>query len=147
MKTIPVLFTRSRTLGSFAIRHWQHGEFSHVALVSPDQERIIEATLQHGVAPDSLKAAIARSSYHDIVDLPCPDPELAWIMAGTQIGKRYDWKAPIGVGLRSDFHDAERWDCCELVAWAIKHGGRDLFRLKDRFHRLKPMDLYLPIFD
>lgn len=143
MNTIPVLFTRSRNLGSFFIRHWQHSPFSHVAIV--DGDRIIEATLAHGVRITSLREAQAAASYHEIRDLPCGDACQTYMAALSQVGKKYDWRAPIGVGLRTDWEFSDRWDCVELIAWAWAQGGRPLFR-DDRHHRLKPHDLYLPLF-
>lgn len=144
MGTVSVLFTRSRTLGSLVIRSWQHSPFSHVALI--DGGEVIEAVLGEGVRTKYLEHALEDASYHEIKRIPCPRPRDAVDAARSQIGKLYDWKAPIGIGLRQDFHDADRWDCVELVAWAVEQGGRQLFR-GNRLHRLKPHDLYLPLFD
>lgn len=144
MNTIPILFSRSHSVGSFLIRHWQHSPWSHVAIV--DGDRTIEATLSHGVHSRLLVDAREAASESDMLEIPCGDRALTLAAARSQIGKKYDWRAPIGVGLRSDWHSTDRWDCVELIAWAFAQGGRPLFR-GDRHHRLKPHDLYLPRFD
>lgn len=144
MSTVSVLLTRRQALGSLVIRTWRHSAFSHCALV--DGDRVIEAVLRDGVREGPLDDAQAHASHSALIEVRCPRPDLAIKAARDQIGKRYDWKAPLGVGLRYDMHDSERWDCVELVAWAIAQGGRQLFR-DDKYHRLHPHDLYLPLFD
>lgn len=143
MNTIPVMFSRSRTPGSFLIRHWQHSPYSHVAIV--DHGCVIEARFGEGVTCTPLNIAKGRTSQYEILDIPCGDKWATYAAAYSQVGKKYDWRAPIGVGLRSDWEFTDRWDCIELIAWAWAQGGRPLFR-GDKHHRLKPHDLYLPLF-
>lgn len=143
MNSIPVLFTRSRNPVSALIRHWQHSPFSHVAIVSGQD--VIEATFKHGVRVTPLDQAKQAASYHEIKAIPCGDIDRTLEAAYSQVGKKYDWRAPIGVGLRSDWEFTDRWDCIELIAWAWAQGGRPLFR-GDNHHRLRPHDLYLPLF-
>ena len=143
MNTIDVLCTRRHAIGSLAIRAWHRAAVSHVALVDRDRGEVIEAVMFHGVRTRPLEDAIAAASYHAIRTITVPRPADAIAAARSQIGKRYDWRANLGVGLRTDWQDADAWNCIELAAWAIGQGGRRLFH-DDRNHRLWPELLHLP---
>lgn len=140
MNRVRVLFTRRRSLFSLLIRSWLHSPFSHCALIVGDQ--VVEADFFKGVRTRSLADALRSASYHQIIEIPCPEPERAYQAALSQLGKKYDWRAPLGVGTRTDWQFVDRWDCSELVAWAIEQGGRKLFRTQH--HRISPMHLHLP---
>ena len=139
---IPVLFTRKRNLGAVVLRVFQWSPWSHVALLQGTTA--IEATATHGVRRTSIMEAMKGVTASEIIYLPCRDPELAFAAAESQVGKGYDWGMIFGHPLRQDWDNMDRWVCSELVAWAIKEGGTDLFRKKP--HRVTPQDLYLPRF-
>lgn len=140
MSTIPVLFTRRRNLGAVVLRAFQWSPWSHVALVNGPE--VIEATATHGVRKASLSDALKGVSAYEYVRLPCLDRNLAYAAAESQIGKGYDWGMILGHPLRQDWDNMDRWVCSELVAWAIREAGTELFRVKP--HRVTPQDLYLP---
>lgn len=142
MSTITVLFTRKRNLGAAVLRAFQWSDWSHVALVQGDD--VIEATAAHGVRRVSLADAKVGVSREHCLELPCRDPDVAFAAAESQVGKGYDWGMIFGHPLRQDWDNRERWVCSELVAWAIREGGTDLFRCKP--HRITPQHLYLPRF-
>lgn len=142
MSTISVLFSRKRNLGALALRVFQWSPWSHVALVYGSEA--IEATATHGVRKVSLMQAVDGTSEREYVHLPCRDPELAFAAAESQVGKGYDWGMILGHPLRQDWDSMDRWVCSELVAWAIREGGTDLFRGQP--HRITPQHLYLPRF-
>lgn len=145
MSHITVLCTRRHLPGSALIRVWHRAAVSHVALIDPEREEVIEAVWPR-VRVTPLAEARAKASYAVERRIALPHPERAIAFARSQIGKRYDWKATIGVGVRYDMHDAERWNCVELIAAAVAAGGRQLFH-DERHHRLWPGLIHLANFE
>lgn len=126
---IQLLFTRKRTLASFAIRAFCGSRWSHVALV--DGDHVIEATGLHGVRRVPLTTAMRGVSHHELVNLIDADPGPVIAAAKTQLGKPYDFLAIVGLWLRSGWDETDSWFCSELVAWALEQGGHPRFRARD----------------
>ena len=121
-----ILFCRSNTFVSWAIRLLTWSEFSHVVLVTPTGT-CIEATWPrvHEVTRDFVNGD------NDVVvevELPCLDPVEATWWARGQIGKPYDWRALLGFLIHRDWTEGQHWFCSELVAAAFEEGGMPLFR-------------------
>ena len=136
-----IIFCTSNGISSRIIRGITWSEFSHVAVIDGDE--VIEAVYPH-VRVTPLADIIARHSRCAIVEIPC-DEKAAILAARSQIGKPYDLKGMIGIGINRDWQDDGQWWCSELVAWAIASGGNKLYR--DEFmHRVTPQHLWLPNF-
>lgn len=140
--SVRLVFTRSATLGSAALRAFLWSPWSHVAIVNRDQ--IIEATVPGGVRTRSLADLLAASSEYAFIDIPCPDPAAVIAAAVSQLGKPYDWRGVIGIGARRRWQDPDAWFCSELIAWAFAQAGHPLVR--STAWRITPRDLHLPIF-
>ena len=65
------------------------------------------------------------------------DLAAAVAVAGTQLGKPYDFTAVLGIGLHRDWTETDSWFCSELAAWACLHAGVPLLRF-DRLNRITP---------
>lgn len=137
--TIRVIFSRSRSVQSLALRAFLWSTWSHCALVDGDQ--VIEADFGAGVRMRPLAEFIADSSAHELIDIPASSNEAVIAFARAQLGKPYDWRACIGFLVRRDWHDARRWFCSELVAGAFAAAGTPLFRLDAA--RITPRDLFI----
>ena len=137
---ITLLFTTSYHPLSAVIRATTWSRWSHVALV--DGNTVIEAAAPGGVAKRTLADAIQHARDYELVQLPCRNPIKVLQAASSQIGKRYDYSAIVGLWLHRDWQDERRWFCSELIAWAFQEAGEPLFR-PDAARRITPQHLYL----
>ncbi|NLR73597.1 YiiX/YebB-like N1pC/P60 family cysteine hydrolase [Leeia aquatica] len=137
---ITLLFTTSYHPLSAVIRATTWSRWSHVALQAGDM--IIEAAAPGGVVKRKLADAIQHARDHELVQLPCRNPIKVLQAASSQIGKRYDYSAIVGLWLHRDWQDDHRWFCSELIAWAFQEAGEPLFR-PDAVRRITPQHLYL----
>lgn len=145
MSHVTVVFTRRRRVGSAVLRAWMHSRFSHCAILDPATNTIIEAAAWHGVQERPLDDLLSESSHHELIQIPCRDPQHVLAMARSQIGKPYDWKGILGFWLRRSWHADNAFVCSELIAWALAAAGEPAFRREA--YRISPEHLYLPLFD
>lgn len=87
-------------------------KWSHVALV--DGDYVIEATAMHGVRRVKIEEAL-HGTKHEFATLPCKDPQAIIDAAMTQLGKPYDFLAILGIGLKRDWQEDDKWVCSELI--------------------------------
>jgi len=114
-----------------------------VGIISPSGEFVLESTLGlGGVKLATLEEFKSRASEWEVVEFTVNDADAIWIAACSQIGKKYDWTALIGIPFHRDWSEADSWFCSELVAWAFDQGGTPLFA-KDKIHRVTPGHLYM----
>ncbi|MFH2082059.1 MAG: YiiX/YebB-like N1pC/P60 family cysteine hydrolase [Pseudomonadota bacterium] len=140
MSSVSLLFCRSHDALSVAIRALTWSRWSHVALI--DGYCAIEALAPDGVQMTETEQVLMRSSAFELVDLPCRNPEAVRAAAASQVGKPYDYKAIVGLGLHRKWQDADAWFCSELIAWAFEQAGEPLFRA-DCLHRVTPQHLWM----
>lgn len=122
---IRLLFTRQPTIWSHAIRHAQRSPYSHVTLLLPDGG--YDARFWRGVARYPLSTIWAwlesECSGYTVGIVQDADHERAHRFCRSQVGKPYDWKAVLGIGLHRDWRDDAAWFCSELVAAALEYAG------------------------
>lgn len=130
MGHIHVIFGRSHTLASAAIRLFTWSRWSHCGIIYRDM--VIEATAKHGVTMTPLAQFKERYSEYSIAQLPVDDASAAISRALDQLGKPYDWSGVFGIVLRTDWDGSDKWFCSELIAHASQ-----MFR-KERVNRISP---------
>jgi len=137
-----VLLCTTDKIGSRIIRAVTWSRWSHAAII--DGNEIIEAVWPR-VRVSSLAWAIETHPRWTVIDIPVADESAAIAAARSQIGKPYDLWGVLGLGLKRQWQDDDAWWCSELIPWAAKQGGTDLFR-PDALRRITPEHLWmLPI--
>ena len=134
-----VLLCTTDKIGSRLIRAVTWSRWSHAAII--DGGEIIEAVWPR-VRVSSLARAIETHPRWTVIDIPVTDESAAIAAARSQIGKPYDLWGVLGLGLKRQWQDDDAWWCSELIAWAAKQGGTDLFR-PDALHRITPEHLWM----
>lgn len=135
------LFTRQRHVVSAAIRAVTWSEYSHVdAFITP--ATIIGSAAFEGVTVSPVEKRVAKASRATIVTIPLEDEIAAREFLISQVGKPYDWGGAFGVWARRSWQRDDAWFCSELVAAAVRAGGRPLFD-NDFRSRITPQDLIL----
>lgn len=134
-----LLFCNSNMIGSWIIRKLTFSRWSHVAIV--DGDYVIEAVWPR-VRRVPLAHVIETHRDHEFAEIDVELESVAQSFAGSQIGKRYDWRALFGlITPTRDWERSDQWDCAELVAAAINAGARrPIFRDKAR---VTPQMIYL----
>lgn len=119
-----------------------HGGPTHVALVSPDGEWVIEASSMgrpKGVRIVAFATWARRHPGYELCTVAHPAGQQVWAMAGTQVGKAYDWGWIWGWLLRNkNMQDPERWTCSELIHWAAAETGHPISTLDDMGWHISP---------
>lgn len=141
-RTVRIVFSRRRNLGSVLLRTFLWSAWSHCAIV--DGDHVIEAAAPHGVLRRPLVEMLAQASKFEIIDVPARSALAVIAAARAQVGKRYDWSGALGIAARRRWQDEDRWFCSELIAWAFARGGSPLVRIEN--WRITPRDLYLPLY-
>lgn len=132
-----VLYAKSSTLVSWAVRADTWSSCSHVALLESDGEHVIEARFPQGVQRVTLAAFTADNGFVWCREIPCKDEAAALAWAASQIGQPYDWSALAGFVMHRDWASTGKWFCSELVAAAFDKGGSPLFNM-DCLNRVTP---------
>lgn len=135
-----VFSTKNWNPFSWVIKIFTWSKWSHVGLV--DGDYVIEATALNGVRRVPLEVALEGVSKYEFVTLPSKNPSAIIEAAKTQIGKKYDFLAIIGIGLKRDWQETDKWVCSELIAWAAKEAEDNLFR-HDRINRITQEHLWM----
>ena len=134
--TVRIRFSRGDGPAGVLVRAWTWSWCAHVGFKLPSG-MVLDATPECGVA--IRRAEDDGTTRYFAVDAPLP---AVLARAATQLGRPYDWKGALGVGLHRDWQDPGRWFCSELVAWAFEQAGRPLLRA-GQLSRITPRDLLL----
>lgn len=134
-----IILCTSSLPGAYVIRKVTWSDWSHVAII--DGEAIVEATWPR-VRVSTLSEIKAAHSKWVIVEIPCKDDEVALAAAYSQVGKPYDLVGAIGLGLHRNWEDRDKWWCSEIIPWALKEAGTNLFR-DDTISRITPQHLWM----
>ena len=126
----------------WVIRAWTWAEYAHVGFTLADG-RVLDATPQLGVAVHTPLHMPRLAEFR--VDAPPEVLRAAVAYAGSQLGKPYDWRAVLGIGLHQDWRCEDRWFCADLVAAAFERAGYPLLHA-DHLGRVTPRDLLLSPF-
>lgn len=127
-----LLLTRSNKPISFLIRTFTWSRFSHVAVVMPDCETVIDATFKHGVKEWRTNDFLDNHDYVVVVEVD-GDP----LKAKELLGKKYDFTGIVGIWLKRKWNNTSRWFCSELAAYCMS-----VFR-QDRRGRITPENIYM----
>ncbi len=138
---IEILWARSHSLASLAIRAANWSAWSHCALVTPTG--VIESTWPAGVVLTVRERFEARASRLASSSVAVPDAAAVLAFARSQIGRPYDLAGAIGLGLHREWDDPSRWWCSELIAAALAAGGRTVFSRNQR--RVTPEHLWMAL--
>ena len=120
-----VLLCTTDKIGSRIIRAVTWSKWSHAAIIDGDE--VIEAVWPR-VRVSKLTDVTTNYSRWIIIEIPVKDDAATISAARSQVGKPYDLLGVIGLGLRRNWQDEDSWWCSELVSWAAKQGGTNLFR-------------------
>ena len=134
-----VLLCTTDKIGSCVIRAVTWSRWSHAAII--DGAEIIEAVWPC-VRVSSLAEAIDTHPRWTVIDIPVADEALAIAAARSQVGKPYDLWGVLGLGIKRNWQDDEAWWCSELIPWAAKQAGTDLFR-PEALRRITPEHLWM----
>ena len=101
---------------------------SHVYVVYNDEE-YVEAVFPKGVQKVKKEKALKGLKVVKTKTYKVPNKEAGMQFLQEQIGKKYDTKAAIGLGLDQDrdWNDDEKWYCYELAAGVLRASGLKIF--------------------
>jgi uncharacterized protein YycO len=120
------LFSRSHMIGSYLIRLKTWSDWSHCAILTPD-DTVIESAWPHGVREIPFdewkqgKTAWAMKKRQ----VPNPDKTLGFLRS--HIGQKYDTFAVLGIAIDRDWRDPNQWYCSELNEAGLAAGGLATF--------------------
>lgn len=140
MSSVQLMFSTTRSPFSALIRAVTWSRWSHVALV--DGQYVIEAAALEGVRQALTRDVIKRSAQHCLVDIPARNPGAVIEAARSQLGKPYDWRGIVGLGMHRNWQEEDSWFCSELVAWAAAEAGETWFR-PEALRRVTPQHLWM----
>lgn len=138
---VELLFSTTRNPLSTLIRLATWSRWSHVALVV-NRDFVVEADAREGVRERPFMEALSRSKEAALSALSCTRPEAVIAAAMSQIGKPFDYRGALGLGLHRDWQNNDRWFCSELIAWSFAASGAPLFRA-EAAHRVTPQHLWM----
>ncbi len=142
MPQITIRFVQDPGLVSDFIRWWTWGEWSHVEIVTPEGE-YLGARFSGGVRVRPKNYIRARREAFRSVNLSDAQFHNFWSFARSQIGKPYDTRAIIGLGIRENFSsNGKSWFCSEYVYACFEAAGVHLLDT-DNAYRLSPRDIGL----
>ena len=137
---IQVVFSKRVHPGSYLIRAVTWSEWSHCELLLQDG-RLLGAAAPHGVTYDTLDNRLSIASAVAVMSFP-GDAGAAEAFATGQLGKPYDWKGVVGIGLHRDWEEDSSWWCSEFVGKALHEGGFMPYRA-EAIQRLTPQHLWM----
>jgi len=120
-------------------------EYSHVDLVL-DDDLLIGAIAGDGVVLGKVKERLAKSSKAVEMHIPVKEADASEAFAISQLGKDYDTWGALGIGLKRNWQDDDKWSCAELVASVLAAGGQRPFDSKF-YHRITPQQLLMLNFE
>lgn len=136
-----VLYAKSDTPISLAIRVNTWSSCSHVALLEPDGMHVLEARFPR-VRRVTVDTFLKDNGHVWCRDIPCRNEAMAIAWAKTQVGHGYDWSALAGFVVHRDWAHTGKWWCSEFVAMAFDIGGSPLFN-SDSINRIVPEHLVI----
>lgn len=131
-------------MASVGIRALTWSSFSHVEAVDypfATGHEVFGASLKHGVSYVPLEERVRQSSLLGVYRIQCTDEQRArfWIFLWRQQGKGYDWSALVGIPMRRNFQQDDRWFCAELIAAACEYA--DIQMVNKQLWRVTPQNL------
>lgn len=118
LEMMPVVFGRSYGTVSLTIQVATRCKWSHVAIVLPCGNQVLESKGGVGVVVTPMSEFLARYREVDFRMLPCVSLEAAYIYAHSRKGLGHDRASCWGIALGMDWNDKDADQCAELVAAA-----------------------------
>lgn len=90
---------------------------------------VYEAHMLHGVREITREEAIKGLVLVKLTSYQVPDAAAGIAWAKDQVGKGYDWRGAIGLGLTPyrDWSEDDKWFCYEFAAGVLRAAGRPVF--------------------
>lgn len=100
---------------------------SHCYIVNGDDW--YQSVAPKGVCKVSRSEALRTDTIVKTIDYYVPNASAGIAFLESQLGKKYDYKGAIGLGIGPDrnWSDSDRWFCYELAAMALKVSGGPQF--------------------
>ena len=122
---------KGKGAGAGFIRWFTFGKFCHVSLVfdkgfaTPTEIESIQGT---GVHQQDFNV----SGSYELFKVHCTEEQarIAFALARTKVGKKYDWFGIWSFVRRKSRQDPDKWFCSELVFWVLLKIGILLLRKK-----------------
>lgn len=137
---IKVRFVDGKGFESGFIEFWTWSDWSHVDVWTPDGW--LGARSDGGVQIRAWNYCDFKKEEIRVIELDAPTEAKIMTWLDDQRGKKYDYLALLGMPIRDDLDDRNRWFCSELIAAAFKQAGVPLLNA-DHLNRITPRDLYL----
>lgn len=138
--TIMILFCNTSGVVAAGVRYMTRSKFCHVALEF--NGKVIQANSIVGVHETTIDELKKEYSTIESYEINHDINEKAYAFAKTQLGKPYDYLAIIAFLVDRDWQSRDKWFCSELVAYALKQSGVELFNPKTKINQISPEDLY-----
>lgn len=136
MQTIKIIFTKSPwSVVSWIVRwalprsRFALGLSSHCYILNEETDFVYEADLFEGVRYKNRLEAMRGTIVVATREFSVISKQAGFDFLNKQIGKKYDLKGSIGLGLKPerDWEEDDAWFCYELAAAALKAAGFDVF--------------------
>lgn len=117
--SLPVIYGGSLAPGSLAIQGFTGSDVSHVGILLPDNEGVLESVGGKGVSiatVDEFKRRYRRVFTGDYPSFYSPEEAIA--RARTKLGQQYDYPAIFGIVSRTGWNHDGKWICSELLGWS-----------------------------
>lgn len=150
MGGVTLQFSTMSDIGSWAIREFSHGPFSHVDAVLPDGSLLgARDDICMGI-PAGVRIRppnYARFSLIKQVTIPCSDGQiLKWLdWQHAQVGKPYDETAILAFAADRNWREEDSFFCSELQALALEQSGYFPHNLSAPANKITPDDLLLAL--
>lgn len=126
---------------SALIRFETRCDYSHVNF------RLADGTLLGSLIDGGVEVRPANyANWSKVYLATAPGIERAADWALRQVGKKYDWKALVGIASDTQWQDKDKFICSELVAAAFEATGSPLLNPNALAWRITPRDLLLSPF-
>lgn len=148
MGSVNLQFSVCDDLGSWAIRQYDHGSFSHVDAILTDGSLLGSRDDEVGGKPSGVQ--IRPAGYLNFMatkhlSIPCSDEvqDAFYAIWKSQIGKPYDRSAIMGFVFERDWRQTDSWFCSEGVTWSAEQSKLFPFLLAMPSSKVTPNGLYL----
>lgn len=123
------------------ICYYTWGDWSHTEFVF--KEGYLGARFNGGVAVRAFDYIVPVKEEFRYLELSEDNYNKAREFLYAQIGKPYDWRAIIGIGLRNDFYtNGKSWFCSEILMSGSQAASSPLLNI-ERVDRITPRDIGL----
>jgi hypothetical protein len=143
MGAITLQFVTCSDPGSWAIRTFQRGWFSHVDSVM-DDGRLLGARLEGGVQIRPPNYEKFSRVERVVISVPYYKQRAYWDFLKAQVGKPYDKLAIVAFAVNRGWRSPDAWFCDELVAAGLEQ-AEVVRKMAPCVNRLDVRDLYLVV--